>query len=419
MFPGSFIAHALFVPLAPHVDSVFPDELFTGDPEVQVIAQGYGFTGATAVTVDGVSVTFNVLADDELELFLDPDDFGEGAYDVVVTSPAGSSSPVTLTVSAGGGVAPAPTITSADPDVGDTTATHAGLMTITGTGFVSGATVAIGGAAATSVTFVNATTITCRPPARASGLHDIVVTNPDAQTGTLANGYRAWTPIEIPGCVLYWDSRKNVVDDGAGAVTTWNGVSPIGVVSYVANGFGTGVPVIRFPGSGAIFILSSWIPMAAGASKFWVGKHTSADGDVVYSGNAPLTVIGDGTGNAYTEVGFAADKLCLTQYPGHWDGASGIHRGSGLNDGTTRLVGWTHDHVSGDAKAYVGTTQQGATETSLYNTDFDGFDRIGCGYTGDYYDGDLGAAVVASGVISSANQLRLHKWSRLSFGAAS
>jgi hypothetical protein len=39
----------------------------------------------------------------------------------------------------------APIVTSADQDVGDPTAPHAGLMTITGTGFVNGATVRIGG----------------------------------------------------------------------------------------------------------------------------------------------------------------------------------------------------------------------------------------------------------------------------------
>ncbi|MHC4780537.1 MAG: IPT/TIG domain-containing protein, partial [Planctomycetota bacterium] len=43
--------------------------------------------------------------------------------------------------------------------------------------FVSGATVTIGGTAATNVTFVSATEVTCDTPAGATGPADVVVTN--------------------------------------------------------------------------------------------------------------------------------------------------------------------------------------------------------------------------------------------------
>ena len=62
-------------------------------------------------------------------------------------------------------------------------------MTITGANFVNGATVSIGGVAATGVSFVNATTLTATTGAHATGTVNVVVTNPDAQTGTLTNGY--------------------------------------------------------------------------------------------------------------------------------------------------------------------------------------------------------------------------------------
>src|SRR5262249_40879419 len=63
--------------------------------------------------------------------------------------------------------APAPTVGSID----HTTGSPAGgtSVTITGTGFVTGATVKFGGTAATSVTVVNATTITATTPAHAAG----------------------------------------------------------------------------------------------------------------------------------------------------------------------------------------------------------------------------------------------------------
>lgn len=317
---------------------------------------------------------------------------------------------------AGGGGPPAPTVASADPDVGDTTAAHAGVMTITGTGFVSGATVSIGGTAATSVVFVNATTITCKPPAKASGLHTIRVTNPDAQYGELVNGYRAWTPAEITGLSLYLDSRKVVVTAGSD-VLSWGGLSAAGTtVTRNANGFATGVASLALTPS-AYFDIGAWQSLPSGSSKFAVVKFTSADATWdAYEGNAPLTVVGDRSGSVNTAMGFSGGALEITQYDGAWQRAA---RSAGLNDGATRLVGWTHAVSGGAANAYVGETQVGSTASLTYNTVNNGYTSIGAGYSdGDGYDGELGAVVVVSGVISSTDRTRMHKWARLSFGAA-
>src|SRR5205823_11429738 len=64
-------------------------------------------------------------------------------------------------------------------------------VTITGTGFVSGASLAVtfGGTAATAVTFVNASTITCTTPAHASEIVDVVLTNGDGQPTTATGGF--------------------------------------------------------------------------------------------------------------------------------------------------------------------------------------------------------------------------------------
>ncbi len=61
-------------------------------------------------------------------------------------------------------------------------------VTITGTNFQNGATVTIGGAAATGVAFVNSTTLTAFTPA-GTGTVAVVVTNPDAQTATLLSSF--------------------------------------------------------------------------------------------------------------------------------------------------------------------------------------------------------------------------------------
>ncbi len=76
----------------------------------------------------------------------------------------------------------APSVTSILPNNGPSTSrTH---ITITGTGFSSTPTVVIGGAAATNVQRVNATTLTAITIANTAGVKNVVVTNPDGQVGT-------------------------------------------------------------------------------------------------------------------------------------------------------------------------------------------------------------------------------------------
>src|SRR5262249_10247799 len=89
-------------------------------------------------------------------------------------------------------VAEAPSVLSVTP-VSGTTAGGT-LVTINGTGFVAGATVNIGGAAATGVTVVSGAKITATTPAHAAGAVNVTVTNLDTQSGTLTNGFTYVTP---------------------------------------------------------------------------------------------------------------------------------------------------------------------------------------------------------------------------------
>src|SRR6266853_3701498 len=82
---------------------------------------------------------------------------------------------------------PAPTVTSITPNSG--TANGWTAVTITGTGFLAGATVTLGGTAATNVNVVGSTSITATTPAHAAGAVTVTVTNTDTQTGSLTNGY--------------------------------------------------------------------------------------------------------------------------------------------------------------------------------------------------------------------------------------
>ena len=82
------------------------------------------------------------------------------------------------------------------------------VISLLGSGFVSGATVTLDGVAA-HVTRVTSTVIDARTLAHAAGPVDVVVTNPDGQTGTLKAAYTfgvfsvtGGPPVVAPGAAL-------------------------------------------------------------------------------------------------------------------------------------------------------------------------------------------------------------------------
>jgi FKBP-type peptidyl-prolyl cis-trans isomerase FkpA len=85
-----------------------------------------------------------------------------------------------------------PAVTAVNPASGSTAGGTA--VTITGSGFVSGATVAFGSTAATNVTWVSSTSITATAPAHAAGSVDVVVTNPIGLSGSLTSGFTYVAP---------------------------------------------------------------------------------------------------------------------------------------------------------------------------------------------------------------------------------
>jgi hypothetical protein len=92
------------------------------------------------------------------------------------------SANVTITV-----LPPTVTVTSTAPNHGSTLGGRA--VVILGSGFNAGATVTFGGSAATNVVVVSSTHINAKTPAHAVGAVNVTVTNTNASTGTLTNGY--------------------------------------------------------------------------------------------------------------------------------------------------------------------------------------------------------------------------------------
>jgi uncharacterized repeat protein (TIGR01451 family) len=97
-------------------------------------------------------------------------------------------------------VAPAPTVTSITPNSGENTSSVS-ITDLAGSDFQDGATVKLTKSGqsdinGTGVTVVNTNTITCNfdLTGAAAGQWNVVVTNPDAQSGTLTNGFTVTAP---------------------------------------------------------------------------------------------------------------------------------------------------------------------------------------------------------------------------------
>ena len=106
-----------------------------------------------------------------------------------------------------------PTVTSISPNNGPFSGGTS--VSITGTNFVSGATVTFGGVAANSMNVVSTTSITATTPSHAAGSVDVTVTNPDGQSATLPVNRLANPGFELGG--VNW---KNTSTGGTAVVQT-------------------------------------------------------------------------------------------------------------------------------------------------------------------------------------------------------
>jgi hypothetical protein len=138
---------------------------------------------ASAVTFGGTDAISFTAASDTRIIATTPA-HAASTVDVVVTTPGGGA-----TLTGAYAFIAAPTITGITPATGSTDADELTQVTLTGTGFQTGITVAFGGVAATGITLVGPTTITATAPAHPAGAVDVVVTNPDGQGATLAGGF--------------------------------------------------------------------------------------------------------------------------------------------------------------------------------------------------------------------------------------
>lgn len=129
-------------------------------------------------------------------------------------------------------------------------------VTISGSGFVAGATVTFGGTAATSVVVVNSTMITALTPAKSTGKVNLVVTNPGGAAMTLTDAF-FYMPVDAPRS-FFTISPCRVLDTrnaGSGGALAGNSTRTVQVTGFCsvpssAKAISANVSVVTAGGAG-------------------------------------------------------------------------------------------------------------------------------------------------------------------------
>lgn len=272
-----------YVSLPPTLSSVSPSGGPVGGGTAITIA-GSGFLNGVTVTIGGTAAGSVVRVNPNQITCVTPVG-GAGAANVTVTNPDGKSATLPGAFTYVGPPAPTAIAPAGGPTVGGT------RVTITGGGFVTGATVSIAGAAATDV-LVASGSIVCTAPALPNAgsatlpsAQNVTVTNPDTQSGTMPSGftYRATRVVAshagTPNTLMvlnYSDSTGALAqaftpvqntggNQGAALAIHADATLSNGIV-YVANRSSDSIDAYAISGTGALSAVGSTVSMNGGGS---------------------------------------------------------------------------------------------------------------------------------------------------------
>ena len=282
---------------------------------------GAGMTAGT-YSAAGTGFTLRIITTPDRDLAEDQLGSSAGSYSA---SAASTSSPwvmqmATFKASGQGGGNPAPTVTSITPNTGTTNGGTS--VAITGTGFLAGATVKLGGTAATGVTVVSSTSITATTPAHAAGAVSVVVTNTDAQTGTLTNGYTYTTTNPAP-TVTSITPNSGTINGGTAVTVTGTGFLA-GATVKLGGTAATGVTVVS-----STSITATTPAHAAGAVSVVVTNTDAQTGTLT-------------NGYTYTTTNPAPTVTSITPNSGTINGGTAVTvTGTGFLAGATVKLGGT------------------------------------------------------------------------------
>ena len=267
---------------APTVTAVSPTSRGEGATAQNLTVTGTGFQSGATTTFSGTGITVNSTTFvNATTLTVNVTIAGGatvGTSTITVTNPdAGSATSGSIfTVNA------APTVTAVSPTSRDAGAVSQSL-TVTGTGFVSGATTSFSGSNITvnSTTFVNATTLTVNISISSGalvGTRAITVTNPDAGNGTSGS---IFTVNGAPTVTAVSPTSRD-----AGAVNQNLTITGTNFITGATAAFSTNGITVNSTTFNSATSLSVNISIASGAT---VGTRTitvtNGDGSVVTSGS--------------------------------------------------------------------------------------------------------------------------------------
>ena len=224
---------------APTLSSISPTSGTTLGGTAVTVA-GTGFMAGATLTLGGTSAS-NVTAVNSTTITATTGAHAAGAVDVVVSNTDGQSATLTQGFTYTAVSNPAPTVTAISPNSGSTSGGT--LVSITGTGFLAGATVSLGGTTAMGVTVVSSTSITATTTAHGAGAVDVVVTNSDSQSGTLPQGF-TYTAVSNPAPTVTAISPNSGPVSGGTAVTITGTGFAAGQTVILGGTPATGVTVV-------------------------------------------------------------------------------------------------------------------------------------------------------------------------------
>ena len=345
----------------PALGPVSPDNgRITGGNAITIT--GSHFVSGATVKIDNAAATNVSFVSAEEIRATTPGGSSTGAKDVKVTNPDGG-----FIVLPGGFTYNAlPTITSPiSPDNGLVSGGTA--ITINGSGFFAGATVAVGGADANGV-FVNSGQMTAATPAGSSGAQNVTVTNPDGGSVVLTGGF-TYNPLPtITGVSPVYGLQGTAITitgtgfmNAAGLAVAVGGVPATGFTWNSATQITATVPASTTSGAKAVTVTNSDTGAATLTNGFTYLVFASG-GVVSTAGSYRVHTFTSGTNTLTVTTGGNVEYLVVGGGGGGGDGGSNTGAGGG---GAGGFRTGTLTITTGDKTITIGDGGAGATSSTV------------------------------------------------------
>jgi len=313
---------------------------------------------------------------------------------------------------AAGGGSTSPTITAITYPGDDTAADIAGgqTITLTGTGFASGASVIINGIVASVVTVVNSTTITFTAPVMAAGSYILYVVNTNGTTaiavpGIQYSGIPIWTTAAgTLGTIIKQTSfTANLSATGDAPVTysVYSGALPSGLTLTANTGVLSGTAPNVSSSTTYNFTIRSTDAQRQDTDRAFsitvlpINPPSTVDYLVVAGGGGALTMGGGGAGGMLTGTGFSvASSTLYTVTVGA--GGVGNAQGTGSVFGSITTVGGGTCGLGPTAAQAVGGSG-GSGSGGNYGSPYSAGSAGGAGTAGQGNAGGNGAVWAGGG----------------------